>query len=142
MSNEFVEVNIDYATDEPIWKIVLLYIFTLGLYSIFWFYMNMRFINFVKKKDDPSPLLAIFWGIPLIPYYTFYSLLDIFYPDEKKLNHIKTFFLTLLCLITYAYKLQVPYCLISNFAFISLIIMQIEINKYIYKVIHNRKEYS
>lgn len=134
MSNEFIKGNIDYATDEPIWKIILLYIFTLGLYPIFWFYMNMRFINFVNKKDDPSPWCAIFWGIPLIPYYTFYNLLNIFYPEEKKMNHIKTFFLTLLCLITYAGELKVPYCLITNFAFIPLIIMQIEINKYIYNI--------
>ena len=134
MSNEFIEGNIDYATDLPLWKVAILFVVTLGLYGIFWFYMNMRFINFVNKKDDPSPWLAIFWGIPLIPYYTFYNLLTIFYPEEKKLNHIKTFFLTLLCLITYAGELKAPYCIITYLTFIPLVIMQVEINKYIYNI--------
>lgn len=141
MANEFVKDNIDYATDEPLWKIPVLFIITLGFYGVFWFYMNMRFIKFIKNQDDFSPWFAILWKIPLIPYYTFLNLLHIFYPNSKKQNHLKTILLVIiLYVILYANKLHTPYCLISSFAFIPLIIMQIEVNKYIHKTLHERKE--
>lgn len=62
----FIKENRDYSTDMPIWLLLVLLIGTLGFYSCYWAYSNIRMLNHIKKSDI-SPWVGIFFGIPLVP---------------------------------------------------------------------------
>jgi hypothetical protein len=126
----FVKDNVDYATDMPVWQLVILNIITVGLYSCYWAYVNIRMLNYVKKSDI-SPWIGIFLGIPLVPYYIFYKILSLNY-QNKLGNHVVTLILMFVSyyFLQFGYA-EAPICIIVLLTFIPEAIIQYEINKYI-----------
>jgi len=127
---DFYKDGKDYATDMPIWKFILLYIFTIGFYGVFWIYMNMRMLNHAGKSQI-TPWVAIFLSIPIVPYYFFYKILQL-NNDKPLLNHIKTI---LLLIVLYFFQWtgywKDPYFWLGLLTVLPVIFIQLEINRYI-----------
>lgn len=83
----YIEGNIDYSTNEPLFKVAILSLMTLNLYLFFWFFINLRRIKFIKK-EGLSPWLVLVMGIPIVniivPIYLFYNILDLNKQDKLK----------------------------------------------------------
>lgn len=124
MYNDFVRDGTDYTTNEPLWKVFVFLVFTLGLYSLYWAYVNISLIQFLKKQDfnDLSSLTLITFVCfpPMIFYYTFLKLFEMCDSNESIFNHIKTIIL---------------FGLLFIFFPLPFMIMQKKINKYFEKKI-------
>jgi len=127
---DFYKDGKDYATDMPIWKLVLLYVFTLSFYSVFWNYMNIRMLNHIGKSRV-TPWVALFLFVPIVPYYIFYKILQL-NNDKSTLNHIKTIILiTVLYFFQWTGGFKDPYFWLFLLTVIPVAFLQLEINRYI-----------
>jgi len=107
-----------FSNVQPIWHFSSLYIFSFGLYSVYWFYKNWKFIK-ERNKLNISPFWrAIFHGIFA------YSLFKKILVQAKEKGYTENYspgFLTILyIIIVLLRRLPEPYWLISFFSIVPL----------------------
>ena len=93
-----------YSDYQPLYKLILLYIFTFGLYTFYWFYRTWKFLkekNFnvnELNQDEPEKKLtgeiSPIWRTigMIIPFYNLYLMYKLFdwsttYADIKKIKN-------------------------------------------------------
>lgn len=108
-------------------KLIIMSICTFGLYEIYWFYRNWKFLK-EKKGLNISPFWRA-WFLILFCYSLFKNVKN--YADEKG---IQTTFspgglAAALIVISITSRLPAPLWLISIFTFIPLLTVQTSINK-------------
>ena len=64
-------------------SMVLLMVFTLGIYFLYWVYKTTEYANRDRSEPHSSPVVQLLL-VMFIPYYELYW----FYKTSKKLNHI------------------------------------------------------
>jgi len=132
-----------FSFKQPIWNLVLLYVFTFGIYAIYWFYRNWKYMK-LHKNIDIKPgwrtvgLFVPIYNIVLI-YRQFRDIRDLArevgceaYPSPGWLT-VGYFFLSGLSL-RLSWKLPDPYSLLSwipdLLALWIFIIVQKTLNRY------------
>lgn len=117
-----------FSREVPVWKFIMLSIITFGIYELFWFYGNWKFIK-QERGLKVSPFWRS-WFSPLFAGSLAGHLLD--YLGEKKSPNdfspvsIGIFYFILSVL----WKLPDPYWLISVFTFVPLLPLLTAMNSY------------
>jgi len=108
-------------------KLVVMSICTLGLYEIYWFYRNWKFLK-KEKGLNISPFWRA-WFLVLFCYSLFKNVKN--YANEKGVQ--ATFspggLATAFIIVTFTSRLPAPIWLISIFTFIPLLTVQATINE-------------
>lgn len=109
----------------PIWKLVVLSIFTFGFYEIVWFY------NIWKALAQCLPYkISPFWRMFFagITNFSLFPKIAIYIEKHNKKAFPPILFAILYLAIEYLYKLQNPYWLLSYCSILVIIIIQKQIN--------------
>src|SRR5574341_995101 len=121
-------VSQQYSNVQPVWHFVILFIFSFGLYSVYWFYKNWKFLKEHSKLDISPFWRAIFQGI--FAYSLFKKILVLAKEKGYTENYSPGFLTILYIIISLLWRLPDPYWLISYFSFVPLLSIVNAINYY------------
>ncbi|WP_460894424.1 hypothetical protein [Rufibacter soli] len=110
----------EYYHVQPVWKFAMLCMLTLGLYQIYWFYQNWRFVKEFEERDEIMP----FWRSVFIIFFGQHLFSRVLLRAQEQ-NYQETYssgwLMVAFFVLTVLSRLPDPLWLISVFSFLPLI---------------------